>query len=237
MRSILPLLSTLLLSSPVLAQNPAQRFVEVLVSDTVRLPFAGMDYEVQMQNPFQKVNEGMSEIDGKNIDHGKLIDEAARKVKADEQRFLELLRSNRFTYRLSGTEHAQDFAFGTRKTFDVNTYLVQLNGATDMEKYDALTDGNNEFIGTPKAVRYGDASAEAPRLMGKLFAHAKLEAGALAIVAGGQLGRVISAQEQPQSEGSVMEMLMKLDKGRDEEMMTQASVHTSIMAFRFELLD
>ncbi|MEO8588894.1 MAG: hypothetical protein ABI432_05960 [Flavobacteriales bacterium] len=238
MRSIAPLAATLFLSSPILAQTAAPRFVEVLVTDSVRLPFAGMDIEVRMANPFQQVNESMSESDGKNVDYGKLIDEAVQKAKAEEQHFLDLLNTNKITYRLSETEHAQDFAFGTRKTSDVNSYLVRLNGAAEMENYYKLTEGSTEFAGTPKATHYGDPSAEAPRLMGKLYAHAKQEAEALAAVTGGQMGRLISAQEIPQSEGSMMEMLMAFDKGSKEEMMmAQGSTHTSTMTFRFELLD
>ncbi len=238
MRSILATAATLVLSAPLLAQSPTARFVEVLVTDSVRLPFAGLDLEVSMRNPFQDVNEAVAASDAKNVDYGKLIDDAVLKAKAEEQRFLDLLQANKIAYRISATEHAQDFAFGTRKTAEVNSYLIQLNGAADMENYNRLAEGNSDFVGTPKATRYGAPSSEAPRLMSKLFAHATKEAEALCTATGGHMGRLLSAQEIPQSEGSMMEMLMTLDKGSNaERMMTQGSTHTSTMAFRFELLD
>jgi hypothetical protein len=211
--------------------------VEVLVTDTVHLPFAGLDLEVRMQDPFQQVNETMTQ--NLKIDAiEKMIDAAEQKASADEQRFLDLMHANNFTYRLSETEHAQDFAFGTRKTFEVNTYIVELKAGAELEKYNALTEGSSGFTGTPKGTRFGDPSTQAPRLMSKLFVRAKQEADALAMVTGGHLGKVISAQEMPKSEGSIMEMLFKLDKGGKEEMMlNEGSTHTSTMAIRFELLD
>ena len=56
---------------------------------------------------------------------------------------------------------------------------------------------------------------------------------------GGHLGKVISAQELPKSEGSALEQLFKLDKGgdKDEMLMQLGSSETSTIAFRFELLD
>lgn len=238
MRSILAAVATVLLSAPIFAQSTTTRFVEVLVTDSVRLPFAGLDLEVSMRNPFQDVNEAVSVSGTKNVDYGKLIDDAVLKAKAEEQRFLDLLKANKITYRISETEHAQDFAFGTRKTAEVNSYLVQLNGAAEMERYNRLTDENSVFIGTPKATRYGAPSGEAPRLMAKLFAHATKEAQGLVAATGGHVGKLLSAQEIPPSEGSTLELLMALDKGsKEERMMTQGSTHTSTMAFRFELLD
>ena len=238
MRSIAGFAAALLLPLSIQAQGPAGRYVEVLVTDTVRLSFAGMDFEVRMENPFQIVNEGMTRENGKDGGIEKMIDAAEQKAKANEQLFVDQLAANQLTYRLSETEIAQDFAFGTRKTFEVKTYLVQLKTAAEMEKYQALTESSDVFIGTPQATHYGDPSSEAPRLMSKLFAHGTKEAEALAAVAGGHLGKLLSAQELPQTEGSVMQMLLTMDKGsREERQMTQGSMHTSTMAFRFELLD
>ena len=232
------LLPTLLLPFSLLAQGPATRFVEVHVSDTVQLPFEGMDLEVRMDDPTQLAMAKASELGDQDIDYGKLLDKAANETKANEAAFIALMKSGGYTYRLSSTEHAQDYTGQTNKMFEVNNYLVELK-ADDMERYYKGTEAHIGWSGTPKQAHYGEGSSASPRLMKKLFDNAKRKAEALVAVTGGHLGKVISAQEVARSEGSVLEQLFKMEKGgdKDEMMMQLGSSESATMAFRFELLD
>ena len=171
-------------------------------------------------------------------DYLKMIDTSAAEAKTDADRVLGRLTSNGFTHRLSSTEHAQDYSGNSNRTFDVNTYLVQLKAA-DMERYYKMADGHNGWSGSPKEAHYGDASSASPRLMRKLHEQALRKAEALVAVTGGRLGNVISVQEIPRNEGSVLEQLFKLEKGGDKDdlLMRFGSSSETTMAFRFELLD
>lgn len=231
------LLPTLLLPALLLAQA-TPRFIEVQVSDSVRLPFEGMDLEVRMDDPVQLAMNNASALGDADIDYEKIIDKSAAEAKTYEDRFLSLVKSNGFTYRLSSTEHTQDYSGNSNKTFEVNTYLLQLKAA-DMERYYKMADGHNGWSGSPKEAHYGDASSASPRLMRKLHEQAKREAEALVAVTGGRLGKVISVQEIPRNEGSVLEQLFKLEKGgdKDDVLMQLGSSSQTTMAFRFELLD
>jgi hypothetical protein len=232
------LLSALILSTALFAQNTTARFIEVQVSDTVRLAFEGMDLEVRMDDPTQSAATQASELGDADVDYEKLLTKAGAEAKANEEQFLGLMKSGGYTYRLSSTEHAQDYSGRSEKSFEVNTYLVQLKAA-DMERYYKAAEGHSGWSGTPKQAHYGEATTASPRLMKKLFDNARRKAEALVAVTGGHLGKVISAQEMPRSEGSVLEQLFKLDKGgdKDEMMMQLGSSETATMAFRFELLD
>lgn len=232
------LLPTLLLPFSVLAQSTPTRFIEVQVTDSVRLPFQGMDLEVRMDDPTQLAMAKASELGDQDIDYAKLLKQAEADAKRSEADFIALMKTGGYTYRLSSTEHAQDYTGQTNKTFDVNNYLVELKAA-DMERYYKATEGHSGWSGTPKQAHYGEAASSSPRLMKKLFGTARLKAEALVGVTGGKLGKVISAQELPRSEGSVLEQLFKMDKGgnKEEMMMQFGSSETVTMSFRFELLD
>lgn len=231
------LLPLLLAPAFLFAQSPT-RFIELQVSDSVRLPFEGMDLEVRMDDPVQLAMNNASALGDADINYDKMLDKSAAEAKTYEERFLSLVTSNGFTHRLSSTEHTQDYSGQSGKTFEVNTYLVQLKAA-DMERYYKMADGHQGWSGSPKQAHYGDAASASPRLMKKLFDNARRKADALVAVTGGRLGKVISAQELPRSEGSVLEQLFKLDKGgdKDEMMMQLGSSESTTMAFRFELLD
>ena len=232
------LLPTLLLPFSVLAQGTPTRFIEVQVTDSVRLPFQGMDLEVRMDDPTQLAMAKASELGDQDIDYAKLLKQAEADAERSEADFIALMKAGGYTYRLSSTEHAQDYTGQTDKTFDVNNYLVELKAA-DMERYYKATEGHNGWSGTPKQAHYGEGASSSPRLMKKLFGTARLKAEALVGVTGGKLGKVISAQELPRSEGSVLEQLFKMDKGgnKEEMMMQFGSSETVTMSFRFELLD
>lgn len=234
---VVKLLSALLLPILLNAQS-TPRFIEVQVSDSVRLAFEGMDLEVRMDDPVQLAMNNASELGDADIDYEKLLEKSAAEAKTHEDRFLSLLKSNGFTHRLSSTEHTQDYSGQSNKTFDVNTYLVQLKAA-DMERYYKMAEAHSGWSGQPKEAHYGDPTLAAPRLMKKLHDQARRKAEALVAVTGGHLGKVISVQEVPRSEGSVLEQLFKLEKGGDkEDMLLQlGSSSNAVMAFRFELLD
>lgn len=214
------------------------RFIEVQVSDSVRLPFEGMDLEVRMDDPTQLAMNKASEAGDADIDYEKLLSKAEAEAKANESAFLALMKSGGYTYRLSSTEHAQDYSGQSNKTFDVNVYLIQLK-ATDMERYYKDSDAHNGWSGSPKEAHYGDPSSASPRLMKKLHDQARRKAEALVAVAGGHLGKVLSVQEVPRNEGSVLEQLFKLEKqgAKDDVLMQLGSSSQTTMAFRFELLD
>ena len=232
------LLPTLLLPFSVLAQGTPTRFIEVQVTDSVRLPFQGMDLEVRMDDPTQLAMAKASELGDQDIDYAKLLKQAEADAKRSEAEFIALMKTGGYTYRLSSTEHTQDYTGQTDKTFDVNNYLVELKAA-DMERYYKATEGHSGWSGTPKQAHYGEGASSSPRLMKKLFGTARLKAEALVGVTGGKLGKVISAMELPRSEGSVLEQLFKMDKGgnKEEMMMQFGSSETVTMSFRFELLD
>lgn len=236
-----PLLHLAFMLVPTLAvgQSPNARFVEVIVTDTVRLPFMGMDYEVRMPSPYEMVGAQLDEVERSAKELEALVKDAEKSAKEADQRFVDLLTKNGFTFRVSSTEHAEDYYLGTGRKADVNTYLVQLKGAAEAEKYFKLTEASSEYVGTMGEQHFGPPSAEAPRLMRKLYEQAMMKATALAAVSGWNLGPVISAQEIQPSEGSVLEQLFRLDKmkgdGRDQ-MTDMLSTHSITMAFRFELL-
>ena len=231
------LLSALLLPALLTAQTTA-RFVEVQVSDSIRLPFEGMDLEVRMTSPYDAAMEMISQAGDDDAPDDKVFAQAEQETAAGEAAFLALMKSGGYTYRLQSTEQAQDYTGRWNKTYDVNTYLVQLKAA-EMEGYYKATQGHNGWSGTPKQAHYGDAGEEAPRLMKRLYDKARKEADALAVVSGGHLGKLISAQEVQRSEGSVLEQLFQLEKaGHKEDMLWQlGSTEQATMAFRFELLD
>lgn len=227
-----------LLLPVVLVAQVTPRFIEVQVSDSVRLPFEGMDLEVRMDDPTQLAMNKASEMGDADIDYEKLLAKAESEAKANEAAFLAMVKSGGYTHRLAATEHAQDYSGQSNRTFDVNVYLLQLKAA-DMERYYKATDGHSGWSGTPKEAHYADATSSSPRLMKKLFDSARKKAEAVVAFTGGRLGKVISVQEVPRSEGSVLEQLFKLEKGGDKNdmLLELGSSATSVMAFRFELLD
>ena len=153
MRLILAGCAAVALSSFTVGQAPP-RFIEVQVTDTARLPFAGLDYEVRMPSPFDLAAQSMPE-DYNDKAVGRAIDEGAAKAKEMEERFLAILKQGSFEYRLSSTEHAEDYAYGTDRKYDVNTYLVQLRNAPEMERFFKATDGTPEFVGNMKDQHFG----------------------------------------------------------------------------------
>ena len=156
------LLPTLLLPFSLLAQGPSARFVEVQVSDTVRLPFQGMDLEVRMDDPTQMAMAKASELGDQDVDYDKLLDRAAAEAKTSEAAFIALMKSGGYTYRLSSTEHAQDYTGQSNKMFEVNNYIVELK-AGDMERYYKATEEHSGWSGTPKQAHYGEAASASPR--------------------------------------------------------------------------
>ena len=91
------LLPTVLLPFSLLAQGPPTRFVEVQVSDTVRLPFEGMDLEVRMDDPTQLAMAKASELGDQDIDYEKLLDKAATEAKANEAAYIALMKTPPYT--------------------------------------------------------------------------------------------------------------------------------------------
>lgn len=234
---ITKLLPFLLLPSLLTAQAN-YRFVEVQVSDSVRLAFEGMDIEVRMDDPTQLAMNKASEAGDQDFDYAKLLDQAAAEAKMNEAAFLALMRTGNYTYRLSSTDHAQDYTGQSNKTFAVNNYLVQLKAA-QMEQYYKATEGHSGWSGTPRQAHYADAASASLALMTKLFDNARHKAEALVAVTGGRLGKVISVQELQRSDGSVLEQIFKLEKGgnKDDMLMQLGSSASAVLAFRFELLD
>ncbi len=221
------------------AQSKSERFIEVQVSDSVHLPFAGMDLEVQMPNPYDQASVLMTGGAYQDSWTEKDVKELETKAKAYEEEFLAMLKANGFAYRLAETAHMDDYLANSGRKFDVNSYLIMLKSGGELEKYYKQSEGKPGYNGTPKASHFAEASTQAPRLMHKLFEAARRKAEALVGVTGGHLGRLVSAQELQVPEGSILEQLFRMDKMKDqgELMMTMGSTHTSNMAFRFELLD
>jgi hypothetical protein len=240
MRNFLLPLSIALMPFVAVGQGPSSRFVEVIVTDTVRLPFMGMDYEVRMPNPYETVGAQLGEGEQSEKQIANMVEDAEKKATDADQRFVEMMKANGFSYRLRSTEHAEDYYLGTGRKADVNTYSVQLKSAAESEKYFKLTEGSSEYVGTMGEQHFGPASAEAPRIMKKLYEQAVMKATALASVSGGKLGPVISAQETVKSEGSFLEQIFRMEKSgkgdSQDPMMEMLSTHSTTMAFRFELL-
>ncbi len=218
------------------AQTSAPRYIEVVVTDTVQLALQGMDYEVAMVNPFDAATIAMSAGAEEEADFSKMLDDAEKKARASEKQFIDLMKTNGFTYRMSGTTHAEDYAFDSGKKMDVNSYLVELKDTAMMSRYHDVMEGT-DFGGSVKNMRFSDATAANARLMSKLFTQARSKAMALAMAAGGGLGELISAEEMRESDGSIFEQLMKMDRGRRSEGtdLTDGSSQRSSMAFRFAL--
>ena len=239
MRSFTALLGVLSVTSLAMGQAASTRFIEVQVTDTMQLPFAGLDYEVRMPNPFDLAGASMPDGEFNEKTRDRVLDEAAAQARASEERFLSILKVGEFTHRVSSTEHAEDYMYGSERTYDVNTYMVELKNAEEMERFFGAIEGVDEFYGNVAQQRFGSPASVAPKLMRKLYEQARSEAEALVAVAGGRLGQLISAQELARDEGSFLEQLFRMEKqygGEDEAAQMLGSVHTSTMAFRFELL-
>lgn len=238
MRHLLSPVLALALASA-FAQTRNDRFIEVQVSDTVHLPFTGMDIEVKMPSPYDQAS--MLDTDAPYQDSFTEKDVRTRETQATayEQEYLATLKANGFDYRIAVTEHAEDYLANSGRKFDVNTYLVLLKSGADLERYYKLSEGKPGYSGSPKASHFAEPTTQAPRLMRKLYDAAKKNAEALVAITGGHLGRMISAQELQVPEGSVLEQLFRMDKMKDpnEMMLSMGSTHTRNMAFRFELLD
>lgn len=219
-----------------LSAQSGSRFIEVQVTDTVQLPFAGLDYEVRIPSPFDLAGPSVPEdYNEKGVDRA--IDDGATKAKELEARFLAIVKDGGFTHRLSSTEQVEDYGYGTGRKFDMNTYLVQLKNTAEMERFFKAIEGTPELVGNIGGQHFGDPSPAAPRLMRKLHDHALAEAEALAAVTGGRLGPLISAQEVERNEGSILEQLFLMERSGEEEVQRRmASTHSTTMAFRFELL-
>ncbi|MBK8500217.1 MAG: hypothetical protein IPL52_15690 [Flavobacteriales bacterium] len=236
MRNML-LSGTLVLLGAQAAAQAIDRYIEVVASDTVRLALQGIDYEVAMLNPFDAATIAMSAGAQEESDFDRLLRDAERKARESERQFLDLMKANGFVHRLSSTQHAEDYAFDSGKEAEVNTYLVELKDTTMMARFQKLTKGT-DYQGTVKNMRFSDTGAANARLMAKLHEQAKNKAGALAAASGGQLGKLISATEMRESEGSIFEQLMKMERGRRSEGtdLEEGSSHSSSMVFRFALL-
>lgn len=220
------------------AQTPTARFIEVLVTDTVHLPFIGMDYEAAMPDPMNLVTWEGTESEPSEKQLERMIKDAEAKAKSIEDKFMADMAAGGFTVEKASTAHTEDYQFGTGRTFDVNTYRITLKAPADFERFNTYMQANTEVGWNAKDMHFGPPDAEAPRLMRKLYDQAQKKAQALVAVAGGKLGPMISAQEVKRDEGSFLEQLFKMDKmgGSDEETLRMlASSHTSSMAFRFEL--
>lgn len=238
--TILPALATLpalfLLTTTMHAQASG-RYIEVIATDTVQRALQGIDYEVAMLNPFDAATIAMSAGAEEEADFSRMLNEAERKARDSEQQFIDLMKANGFKYRLSSTTHAEDYAFDSGKKMDVNTYLVELKDTVMIAKFHELTQGT-EFNGTVKNMRFSDAASASARLMLKLHTQAQAKALALAVAAGGNLGALINATEKGDSDGSIFEQLLKMDRGRrmEGDDLMDGSSQKATMSFRFELV-
>lgn len=223
------------------AQTPANsRFIEVLVTDTVHLPFAGMDYEARMPGPFDLAASTDLGEEPSEREINKAIDEANTRALATESKFKAAMDAGGFTYRLASTENTTDYQFGTDRSFEVNTYRVSLMKPDEFERFNSYMGDEEQISFSPKDMHYGPSNDQAPRLMRKLYEQARKKAEALVGVTGGKLGAMISAQEVKRDEGSFLEQLFKMDKmgGNDEETLRMLSAtYTTSMAFRFALAE
>src|SRR5689334_8748665 len=106
--------------APVLAvaQSPNARFVEVIVTDTVRLPFMGMDYDVRMPNPYEMASANIGEGDQNEKQIENLVKDSEKKAVEADQRFVEMMKTNGLSYQLRSTEHAEDYMMGTARKAD-----------------------------------------------------------------------------------------------------------------------
>lgn len=227
----------LALPSSQLSAQAIDRFIEVVATDTVQLALQGIDFEVAMPNPFDIATIAMSAGAQEESDFDRLLRDAERKAQESERQFLDLMKANGFVHRLSSTEHAEDYAFDSGKEAEVNTYLVELKDTAMIARFQKVTTGT-DYNGTVKNMRFSDAGTANARLMAKLHEQAKTKAGALAAASGGQLGKLISATEMRESEGSIFEQLMKMERGRRSEGSDreEGSSKSCSMVFRFALL-
>jgi len=241
MRNALLPIAFLTFLVPVNAQSPsAGRFIEVLVTDTVHLPFAGMDYEVRMPGPFDLAAATDMGEEPSERAISKALDDASARAVAAETKFKSAMDAGGFAYKLSSSENTMDYQYGTDRSFEVNTYVVTLTKPDEFDRFNSYMQDEEQITFSPKNMRYGPASDQAPRIMRKLYDQARKKAEALVAVTGGRLGAVISAQEVKRDEGSFLEQLFKMDKmgGNDEETLRMlSSSFTTSMAFRFVLAD
>lgn len=236
MRRLLLLFTASTVSSFVASQARNDRFIEVQVTDTVQLSFAGLDYEVRIPSPFDLAGPSIPE-DYNEKGVKRAIDDGAAKAKELEARFLAIVKEGGSTHRLASTEQVEDYAYGTDRKFDMNTYVVQLKDPAEMERFFKAIEGTPELVGNIAGQHFGDPSLEAPRLMRKLHDHARIEAEALAAVAGVRLGSLISVQEVERNESSILEQLFLMERSGEEEVQRRmASTHSTTMAFRFEMM-
>lgn len=235
--TILVRLIPFLLGTAVSAQQLSSRYIEVVVTDSVQLKLQGIDYTVSMPNPFDAATIDMSAGAEEEADFGRLLNEAEKKARDKEKKFLEVMKSGGFTYRISSTTHAEDYAFGSDRKMDVNTYLVELRDTAKMRSYHDATEGM-EFNSNVERMHFTDPAVANARLMKKLYEQAQAKARALAAASGEKLGSMMSAEEMRESEGSIFQQIIKMERGRRSEGpdIEEGSVQRSSMAFRFELL-
>lgn len=213
------LLFMLLLSVAIAVAQEPQRFIEVIVSDTIAVLPAQFTYQVTLGDD-SKMFGFMSDKGEEGVSG---VDELEGTLKIGKFNYI---KKDKGDYSISKTKDGK------------TTFLITLNSVEELEKlYNRLK--------TLKGISGKLLTDENPNqeqrtaLYKKIFAKAKAQAGILAAASGNQLGRLISATETVDKADGQMEMVKQLWKNMSIDIAGTPNdiniYYTGKFQFRFEL--
>jgi hypothetical protein len=219
-----------LLCSPFIAAAQGQRTVEVILSDTVNLKATSFVYKISGGED-NGMYGALASMSGKESgDEGKY----SLQIDSAEQ----LLRENHYHYSFN-TENK--YALG--KSGKPSALMVTLTSEAELDGLCKKLSKIQGLKGKIQNVSYERPDAYLPAMFGRLYADATRQAGTLATISGGAIGKVIAITEipaTPAATGPYESMMSELKKMplfaamyETAEGLTQT--YTRRMSFRFEM--
>jgi hypothetical protein len=196
-----------------------ERYIEVIVSDTVAIAPTRFVYEITIGE-----KKGVMNFYSKD-DHK---EESAPSYET----IVRMLSKKNFSIK------EPDIDYKISKSAELNTVVVLLNSKGELERLYNLLKDEKGISGEVSGV-LGDKESHTSRLYSKLFTSAKAQADILAKAAEGDIGQLLKAEEIQEAGGGYMDMIKEVWKKMPMDIFgTKSStviVYEKQIRFRFQL--
>ena len=164
-----------------------EKFIEVMVKDTVSLKPISYEYQISSGLKFEYDYENPN---SKN--------EFSEKLKQSEEKIISLLKKWKYGYRLSGNPEV-NFA---KELTDKNNYMVKINDSIEKEEFKRrmIQEGIDFYI---TEIKYEDKETKIREIYTRLLIKAKERASLIAELSGRKLGEIIEISESKSEFGII----------------------------------
>ena len=164
-----------------------EKFIEVMVKDTVSLKPISYEYQISSGLKFEY-----------NYENPNSKNEFSEKLKQSEEKIISLLKKWKYDYRLSGNPDANF----TKELTDKNNYMVKIKDSVQKEEFKTrmIQEGIEFYI---TEIKYENKETKIREIYTRLLIKAKERAKLIAELSGRKLGEIIEISES-KSEFSII---------------------------------